>query len=208
MTRVFLSCLICLLTSPVVASEQYPWKGEFSLGFLLNEGNTESSSVKAGFAANQEREKVRLGIDFKSLAEQTDSENTAEKYRLESKIDYKFSEFNYAFLYASYDDDRFTSFEYQASVATGYGRRLLTTEIYQWDVEIGPGYRVSDIEDTEDDNGEIIEGETEEESIVRLATKFDWNIGESTSFLEDLNVEAAEENTFAQSENCFESHAQ
>ncbi len=224
-------CIAPILVAPFIslsvalqanASEQYPVKGEISLGLLFNEGNTESSSLRSGFKIGQDREKWRFALDFKSLTESSSTEDagkekTAERYRLEAKVDYKFSEFNYAFLYTSYDDDRFTAFDYQASAAAGYGRRLINNEKYQWDVEIGPGYRVSQVADTEetllatDEDGAptggeftvTTEGEKEEDAIIRLATKFDWKISETSSFLQAVNVEAGEDNTYSQSETAL-----
>ncbi|MFT5603559.1 MAG: putative salt-induced outer membrane protein YdiY [Paracoccaceae bacterium] len=37
----------------------------------------------------------------------------------------------------------FSGFFYQATVAGGYGRRLLKSDRFTWDAEVGPGARIS-----------------------------------------------------------------
>lgn len=169
------------------------WKGEFSLGLLLNEGNTKSKTIKTGFIIGQDKEKWRFGAEFKSLSETKDEENTAERYSLKGKIDYKFTEKDYAFLYSSYDEDRFTAFEYQATISAGYGRRLIDNETHEWDVEVGPGYRLDELKD----------GSNNEEAIVRLATKYTHKFSETSTFIQNLNVDAGSHNTFTQSETAL-----
>lgn len=177
----------------LAAEEPAAWKGEFSLGMLLNEGNTKSKTIKTGFIIGKDIEKWRFNADFKSLTESKEDNNTAERYSLNGKVDYKFTENNYAFLYSSYDEDRFTAFDYQATIAAGYGRRIINSETQEWDVEIGPGYSVDEYDD----------GYNEEEAIARLATKYTHKFSETSTFIEDLNVDAGSNNTSTRSETAL-----
>ena len=186
-----------LVSTSAYASEQYPWKGEFSLGILLNEGNTKSETVKTGFNIGQNKEKWRFYAETKSLTESKSSdengsrksENTAERYTLKGKVDYKFTEKNYAFLYSSYNDDRFSGFDYQATISAGYGRRLIENATQEWDLEAGPGYR----------NDKYEAGYNEEEAIARIATKYTHKISDTSTFIEDLNIDSGSNNTVSES---------
>lgn len=186
------------------AAKKPHWTGEVSLGYILNQGNTKSESIKTGAKASKDAEKWRFSSKFESYVAKTQveddqgnksTENSAEKYYLEGKYDYKFSKYNYAFVFANYDDDRFTEFDYQTSISAGYGRRIIDTDTHMWDAEIGPGYR----------DNEYKAGYNTEELIVRIATKYSWKINDSSSFSEEINVESGDESTVTRSETAYKS---
>ena len=197
-----LGLLISGIANAEEAAKAPEWKGEISLGYILNQGNTKSESIKTGAKAKKDAEKWRISSKFESYSSKSQveddagnktTENTAEKYYVEGKYDYKFTEFNYFFTFANYDDDRFTDFDYQASVSFGYGRRLIHTDVHEWDAEIGPGYRVNEFQN----------GDSTEETIVRLATTYNWKISDSAVFLQEVNVESGEESTVSRSETAL-----
>lgn len=184
------------------AGKKPVWKGEVSLGYILNQGNTKSESIKTGAKAKKDANKWRFSSKFESFAAKSQveddagnktTENSAEKYYIEAKYDYKFTKHNYAFVFANYDDDRFTEFDYQASVSMGYGRRIIDSEVHEWDVEVGPGYRVNEFQ----------AGYNTEEAILRMATTYTWQINEGSSFLQELNVESGDDSTVTRSETAL-----
>ncbi len=62
----------------------------------------------------------------------------------------------------------------------------------EWDVEVGPGYRYSKFdEDSDEDDSEDL--------ILRLGTEYAWQITDTTSFTQSINVEAGEDNTISKS---------
>lgn len=202
---IFLLFLTVLSTAAFAADEAKKkdrWTGELSLGYILSQGNTKSEAIQTGAKANRDAEKWRISSKFtsfssKSQVEDADgnksTENSAEKYYIEGKYDYKFTEFNYFFVFANYDDDRFTEFDYQASTSIGYGRRLIHSEAHEWDAEIGPGYRKNKFQD----------GDSTEETIGRLATKYTWTISDSSKFLQELTVESGDDSTVSRSETAL-----
>jgi len=133
------------------------------LGALLKTGDTESTDVKAGFDADYEKGLWRSALRFDLIASKTDvedengevnSETTDQQWKLVGQVNYTINEErkNYVYGNASYDDNRFGSFDSQSSVSAGWGRRWYESKNGSFDADIGPGYK-SDVVRYEDDNG-------------------------------------------------------
>ena len=172
--------------------EQNIWSGSVEFGYVDTSGNTEETTIKSGADLDREKELWRYSVALSSLNSKTSNQRSAEKYFLSNRLAYQFSEHNYSFLYASYDDDRFSGYDYQATIAAGYGRRIYNNEVMKWDAEIGPGYRFSKVEDNS-------LAEDSEEVILRLFTKYEWNFSEHANFTQSINVDAGADNTISKS---------
>ncbi|WP_101759784.1 DUF481 domain-containing protein [Oceanicoccus sp. KOV_DT_Chl] len=185
---------ITAASEPVAEVEEAPklWSGDLEFGYFESTGNTEESSIKGKADINREKEQWRYNIFFESLSSDTDGDRTAEKYFLSNRLAYQFTEKNYAFAYASYEDDHFSGYDYQATVAAGYGRRIMNEETMHWDVEVGPGYRESKVDEdsTEEDTDEVI---------LRMFSKYKWDFSENATFSQTVSVEAGDENTVSRS---------
>jgi len=149
-TLALMGLILILMPLPLLAQTESPWSGEGELGFLMTSGNSETESVNARLDLNYETARWRHNGHMAALynAEETESESgetemetSAEKYLVSAKSGYKFTENNYAFLTGTYEDDRFSGYDYQTSVSAGYGRRVVKTERMLLEMEIGPGYR-------------------------------------------------------------------
>ena len=167
------------------------WSGETEFGYVDTSG-TEETTIKARAAVNREADKWRYNITFDSLNTTASDQRSAEKYFLSNRLAYQYDDNNFSFAYASYDDDRFSGFDYQATFAAGWGRRLLNNEIMKWDVEVGPGYRISKVDDG-------ATGEDSDEVIIRGFTQYSWDFSETANFSQSLNVEAGADNTISKS---------
>lgn len=170
------------------------WTGDIEFGYVDTSGNTEETTVKSRADIQREREDWRYNIFYDSLNTKSSGDRTAEKYFISNRLAYSYSEHNYSFIYGSYDDDRFSGFDYQATAALGYGRRIYNEPTLKWDFEVGPGYRYNKYDDTslstEDDS---------EELILRLFTKLEWDITDSSKFTQALSTETGDENTISKS---------
>jgi putative salt-induced outer membrane protein YdiY len=62
---------------------------------------------------------------------------------------------NYIYGNASYEDDRFSSFDNQSSISAGWGRRWYETEKTTLDADIGPGFKRDVVSATDTDPEEI-----------------------------------------------------
>ena len=169
------------------AQEADNWKGETELGVLITSGET-----------------WRNTGEFRTNYSETDDETTAEKYLAALETDYKFAENQYWFLRGSYEDDRFSGYDFESSVTAGYGHRVWTSgERSFLDLSVGGGYRYNKLE-TVNAQGE----DAEEEAIARLAGQFDYALSENSLFRQKLSTEIGldENNTVTESETSLQAN--
>ena len=191
---IVLSALTICVSSGLSAEESQTsvnlWSGNVSLTFISNNGNAKSQNI--GFNTRVVREGVMWRNTFKleSLNESTGDERTAENYFISLKADRKLSEIDYVFGLLAHEDDDFSGYEYQASLSAGYGRKLINSDVYKLEMEVGPGFRRSLLE---------ADGSIEREGTLRGAANFDWIINDTSSFREEVSVDVGEESTISKS---------
>ncbi|WP_101757810.1 YdiY family protein [Oceanicoccus sp. KOV_DT_Chl] len=168
------------------------WSGDIELGFFEATGNTVEKTSKSGINVSREKQQWRYNLVFDSLNTEKDGERSAEKYFLANRLAYQYNEFDYSFGYISYDDDRFSGFDYQTTISAGYGRRIINNDTMHWDAEIGPGYRISKVDENSTD-------EDLDETILRLYSVYKWGFTDNAEFNQSINIETGEENTISKS---------
>jgi len=161
------------------------WNSELGLGYVKTTGNTRTQSIKATAKTLHERKQWRHSASLEALNTSENDKNTAERYLLTGKIDYKYTKYNYWYLTASYENDRFSGYDRRTSESVGYGRRLLENEKITLDTEIGPGARQTKF-DT---------GEHTRELIGRIAASFKWKISNNSDFGEEVFSEIGDKTT-------------
>ncbi|OUS26254.1 hypothetical protein A9Q99_18655 [Gammaproteobacteria bacterium 45_16_T64] len=181
--------------SPLVMAEETKlWSGEVSLTVTNNNGNTRSQNLGLKSRAVREGEVWRNTFKLDALNESDNDERTAEKYLASIKFDRKFTEEDYLFLFLEHEKDDFGGYDYQSSFTTGYGRKLINTDVHKLEIEVGPGYRYNALLE-ENDAGD----KHETEALFRLASNYDWVINESATFRQELSVDAGEDITVSRS---------
>jgi putative salt-induced outer membrane protein len=202
---VTLSLLVTSITSvnvkavePVIAEKSIaPVNGlhvETELGVILTTGNTETSSYKVKLLAKQETQNWKNKFLVDSLYKEDEIEDdsgvkatevTAEKYFVSAQGDYKLNEKHSAlFVFASYEDDRFSGYAYQGSVALGYSDQLFGNNISFFEFSAGPGYSFNKT-DT---------GISDQAAMVRIALAYEYNFSSHAKFNQDLSTEISVEN--------------
>lgn len=180
-------------------AKPFTMDGEF--GFTSTTGNTKSSSsliklnakhelsdwsnqyVVEGFHKKQEVFNTELDKDVEQTA--------AQKVFFSAQGDYKLENPNYRlFLFSSYENDRFASFDYQATLAGGWSQQVWKTKKSDFKYSIGPGYSLA-----EDLQGEEVNG-----LIVRSSAQYVWKISETASFRQSVSTEYGDDNTKSKSE--------
>ena len=212
--KAYLNCVIqmtaILILLPVTAgiaaarqadnAEASPWSGDIELGYLMTSGNSDTQSLNARLRILREVSRWRHQLQLESLynsetREDTDEdETTAQKFLASAKTNLKFDSKNSAFLLGIYEDDRFSGYDYQATVAAGYSRVFIDTDRLTLTGEIGPGWRYSKLHDQAADGKD-----SETEAIVRLAGLFDWQVSQNAVFAQELSIEAGEDKTITRS---------
>ena len=172
------------------ATEKKPeWQGSIQFGYVASSGNTENSNINSKF--NLKHDDQDWLHDFNAAYYQSSEADvtSAERYKLTHQADYKLDvENTYWFINGSYEDDRFSGFEYRASLSTGYGSRLYDANDMTFDGEIGAGVRYSEEIDSLD--GTTF---TENEALIRIAGKYHWKIADDRSLSSSVSVEEGEE---------------
>lgn len=200
------AAVLALAVSPLAVAETDPrnWAGEVELGVLLTSGNTDETNINSGLGLEYDAANWRNSGRFRSLFSETDDTTTAEKYEADAETNYKFTEQQYWFVRGSYDDDRFSGFDYRSSVTTGYGNRVWTAgERSFLDLSVGAGYRFARLEEPNDD-GE----RDEDEAIARLAGQFDYALSDNALFRQKLSTEVglSENDVITESETSIQAN--
>lgn len=177
----------------VAQSAETKWDGDLELGYVSTSGNSETSNFK--FRADAKRSSGNWLYDahFDSLNSEEDGTRSAEKYFVSNRLTYSYTKQDYWFGYGSYEDDRFSGYDYQATVAIGIGRRLIDRGTMDWDIEFGPGYRVGKLEE------ETADEKDDKELIGRLYSKYSWQFSPNARFVQEIGVESGSDNTTSRS---------
>lgn len=189
-----------LLAGNAFAQEEVkPFTMDGELGFIATSGNTETTSLNAKLSAHQELEQWSNDFLFEGLYKKDDvtldddtseSQTTAQKFFISGQGNYKLANPDHRlFAFGSYEDDRFSSFNYQSTVAAGWSQKLWDNETTKFEYSIGPGYSFA----------ETSEGEDADSFIVRGALGFNWKISDTATFKQTMSTEVGEDNTKSKS---------
>ena len=193
----WLTVSLFVITSQAMAAElidsapEKPskWNSEAELGFVKTTGNTETESFVLKARVINTREKWRHIARGEALRNADGDTVTAEKYFLSGKSEYTFRDRSYVFGLVTYDDDRFSGFNYQLLGVLGYGRVVMERESVKLNLEVGAGGRQSDPEI----------GDTDNEAVLRAAGDFEWKISKSATFIQELSSDIGEDKTITRS---------
>lgn len=178
------------------------WQASAEFGLLYTTGNTDTESLKAklNLAKDYVQWRHKGMVDY-YRAEQTDQSTdeqilTADRLFLSAQSNYKFDADSKSsiFVFGSYEEDQFSGYEYQGTVAVGYGARYRYSETLYADYEAGPGYSV---------DKPLIDGipqESESSPILRLAGNLNWDISKTSRFTALAATEVGEDNTRSRAE--------
>lgn len=213
-----LARILPLLSLTVVVSHaaDEPFKADAELGILLTSGNTKSSSLKARLDAKQNLAAWRLNYIFDALYKEDtvevidsveESQTTAEKYAFSVQADYKLNEEHRAwFLFGSYEEDRFSGYDYQATVATGYTDRFFQRDNTEFTYSIGLGSTFNRTDDFYEGGVLVTEGESDHSAIVRAALDYVYEFSDTAKFTQLLSSDIAPDsdaNTKTKSESAI-----
>jgi putative salt-induced outer membrane protein len=190
------SLAAALMTLPAVAFAA-PWSGEFGLGYLATSGNTDTSSVNAKLGLEYvegawKNSFLATAMGATDVDDTTNEErSTAERYLAANKLDYNFTERDYAFFALEWEKDLFGAVRQRTSQTVGYGRHVLVGPEHLLDLEVGVGARQNRLNDAIRTK--------EDDAIARFAGKYIWNLSETSAFQQTLKVETGDTNTYTES---------
>lgn len=173
------------------AEGENSWEGGAELGFVSTAGNSKTKTVNAKLDVKKSWSAWADNYKIDALNSKQDGIRSAEKYSTYNKLQYNFNQNDYTFWDVDYEKDRFSGFENQTGTSIGYGRKLIHNDIHNWDIEIGPGYRASKLEN----------GDKQEEAVVKLTTHYEWKISDSAKFNQLVSHEEGDDNSISRSES-------
>jgi len=167
------------------------WTGKGELGGSFASGNSENEAINAALEVRNAYDQWKHTLGFAGNYGSDEGGTTAQRWEVRGQSDYQFTERAYAFGAARYDDDRFSAFEYQASLAGGLGYRIIDSERTKLWVQGGPGYRFAELRET---------GESEDGLIFRGDAGFEHQFTETTKIVDRFLIETGSDNTFVQND--------
>ena len=191
MKRNWMIGLFAIAAAGASGSAHADWSSKAEIGASFASGNSENESVNGAFATKYTAEKWEHGFGLTGNYGSDGSETTAQRWEFRGQSNYKFTDRAYAFGAGRYDDDRFSAYDYQASLAAGLGYRIIDTERTKFWVQGGPGYRYAKVNET---------GDTEDGMIFRGDIGVDYQITETTKIVDRFLVEAGSDNTYLQND--------
>jgi putative salt-induced outer membrane protein len=184
---------IGLIALPMAAPAM-DWQPSAEAGVVATSGNSDTLNVNGRFALAGKDESWIHDYYALALRNETDSETTANRYEFGGRSGWKFGERSYMFGALRYENDDFSTFDYQTIASIGYGVFAIQSEATTLLFEIGPGYRwakfADDISNTDDPDGAVLRG----------LMDFKHRFTASTSMFDTMVVEAGSDNTFVQND--------
>ncbi len=182
--------------SAIANNEEKPFSMDGEFGFIATSGNTETTSIKGKLAAHQELE--QWSNDYKAEAlykkDQVNGESTttAQKYFLSGQANYKLTNPDHRiFGFVSHEDDRFSAFDYQSTIAAGWSQKVWENDDSRFKYSVGPGYSFAQRQD----------GTSENSAIVRASLDYQWKISDTAQFKQLVSTEVGGDNTKSKSES-------
>ena len=148
MNRNMVLGLLAVATSGFSSAALADWTGKGELGGSFASGNSENEAVNAALALNYASGDWKHMLGFAGNYGNDGNVATAQRWELRGQSNYSFTERAYGFGAGRYEDDRFSAYDYQASLAGGLGYRIVDTEQTKFWVQGGPGYRFAKLLET------------------------------------------------------------
>lgn len=167
------------------------WSGKGTLGGVIARGNTDSDTINANIDVQDVVDRWTHKLGASILRTTTDDVTSADRWEVRAGSNYALDERSYLFGSFRYEDDAFTDFSYQATLAGGYGYHLIATDRTKLDAELGIGYRQTELRLT---------GEQEDDVIARGALNYEHKLTDTTLVYDKFLVESGSSNTFLQNQ--------
>jgi len=189
--------LIMLLaaSSHSIAQQTDDFMTEVELGATFTSGNTEERTVRYGVTMDWLREQWEYQFTSDGLLGSREGKTTAQRFYHVARGRRELSENSYLAIRGSFEDDRFSGYDYQADFTASYGHHWLRSiDNMSLDTDIGPGYRQS-----ESDEANL------SEFIIRMAGEYEWGISDTANFYQDVALEFGQDSNIFRSETGIES---
>jgi putative salt-induced outer membrane protein len=209
MTRRFVSGLLGIALCATSTTALAQWTGKAEAGASFASGNSENESANAAAEVKYARDKWDHTLGFAGNYGSDSGGTTAQRWEVRGQSNYRFTDRAYGFGAGRYEDDEFSAFEYQSSLAAGLGYRLIDDERTKLWVQGGPGYRFAkrrgpcvdavppaNIYDCRN----FAPGDSENSLIFRGDLGLDYQLTDTTKIVDRFLVETGSDNTYIQND--------
>jgi putative salt-induced outer membrane protein len=191
MVRSFVSGLLGVALCVASGTALAQWTGKGEVGASIASGNTETETANAAVEVKYERDAWSHVLGFAGNYGSDSGATTAQRWELRGQSNYKFTDRAYWFGAGRYEDDRFSTYDFQASLSTGLGYKLIDEERTKLWVQGGPGYRYAEFRET---------GESEDGLIFRGDLGFEHQLTDTTKIVDRFLIETGSDNTYIQND--------
>lgn len=194
---------IVLISALSFGANAQEWTGQGEFGLVLSNGNADNLTLNAKLDFKFEEDQWLYNVYGLALRAETSDLETANRYEFGGKAGYKFNERAYMFGSGRYENDDFAPYEYQATLAIGFGYKAIDNDATQLSLEVGPGYRryqPVDVFIATPAPGHWVESDSEGDFVGRGFMDFKHKLNDSTSLYDTLLIEGGSDNTFAQND--------
>ena len=169
--------------------EDDPLSGKVTLGYLATSGNTETSSLNAGFEAAYAAGKWLHEANASAINASENNVTTAEAYELGWTSNWNLTERDFLFGRLNWRNDEFGGFNTQFSQTLGYARQVVDNEKHKLRLEVGAGARQSEDQ----------LGVDQDETILTGGLNYRYQFTENSQFRQTIKIESGDQNTFSES---------
>lgn len=215
-----------LAVMPAVAMAEDGWSGSGEAGIAASRGNSKSENVNIKLAFKKEDETWKhqayltalrskgqttvsnaiIGPNGQPVVVDTTSYDlTANRYEIGGSAGFKLDERSYIVGALRYENDDFSSYEYQWTASLGYGYTAIKNARTELSFEVGPGYKRYDERAYSVTAGvppvtTLVNPDVDGEVIGRGLIAFKHKLTDTTAFENTLLVEAGSSNKFVQND--------
>lgn len=165
------------------------WSGKGKLGGVFSRGNTQTTSANAIIDLENQLDRWKHKFGGTLLRSLTEEETTADRWELRAESEYTPTDRVFTWVSGRYENDKFTTYAYQATAATGLGYHFFLSDRTKLDVKAGIGARRAEDRFTDD---------VEADQILRGNVDFERKLTENTLVFNRYLIESGPTNTFSQ----------
>jgi putative salt-induced outer membrane protein len=190
------------IAAPIAAYADDPppgWSGKGQAGYVMSRGNSDSDSANGILDVNLVQDAWKHELTLDGLYGKSAGIVSAERWDVREQSSYAITTDLFSFGALSYQDDKFSGFQYQIDATAGIGYKFINSSTTKLAAQIGVGYRVLRPEDLiKDDTGAVVERIPEESdsSVVGTAgVDFEQDFNANTKLTDKLIVVTGSANT-------------
>jgi len=180
------------------------WIGKGQVGFLDSQGNSDAVSLNGNIDLLRYDGPWKNEIYVGGLYGKNSGIVSAERWETHGQSNYTISGDLFVFGGLRYEHDLFDGFQYQASVTSGLGYKLLNGDDTKLTLQVGAGYRRLRPETiVKDDSGEVISRtpmDATGNAIVTVGVDFSHAFTKTTVLTNKFLMEAGSDNTLLHNE--------